>query len=305
MTTTEVDVVLPVRNGGRLLEAAVDSVLRQEGVDLRLWVVDDGSTDGAVSKLPSDPRVTVLATSGIGIPRALELGCSAGSAPYIARQDADDVSLPQRLARQVRLLATEPAVGLVATAFEVVVGRRVVATLGPGPEDLLSANPLCAGSVMVRRSVHAAAGGYRAVFACSSDYDMWLRCEEHCRLAVLPEAGYRYRLTSDMTTIRRAALQGAFAELARHSARARRAGRSDPAADADTAAAVLQAALAGRSEGPDPETDAWWAVELAALGDRREALRCLRRAAGQLPLRRSLAVLRQVLVPGSPQAVWS
>lgn len=305
MSTVEVDVVLPVRNGGRLLRAAVDSILEQGDIDLKLWVVDDGSTDGAVQKLPGDARLEVLTTTGLGIPRALELGCSAGSAPYIARQDADDVSLPQRLSRQVQRLEAEPALGLVATAFEIVVGKRVVATMGPGPDDMLSANPLCAGSVMVRRSVHEATGGYRPVFECSSDYDMWLRCEEHSGLAVLPQAGYRYRLTSDMTTIRRAGLQSAYAELARQSARARRAGQSDPAADDERAAAVVRTALGGQEGGPHPETDAWWAVELAALGDRGEALRCLRRAAGQLPLRRSLALLRQVLLPGDPQAVWA
>ena len=299
-----VDVVVPVRNGGRLLRRAVDSILSQQGVQVQLYLVDDGSSDRAVQRLPADPRITVLRTEGVGIPRAMELGCSAGSAEFLARQDADDVSLPGRLAGQVAHLAAHPEVGLVATAFEVVVGRRVVVTLSPGPDGILDKNPLCAGSVMVRRSVHQKTGGYRPVFACSSDYDMWLRCAEHGELAVLPRPGYRYRLTAGMTTISRAPLQQAFAELARQSARARRAGAPDPVEDYLATAELMQRQLQGRDGQAEPEVDAWWAVELAALGDRREGLRCLRRAAPSLPVGRRLHLLRQILMPPAPQAQW-
>ena len=90
MSRPDVDIVVPVRNGGRLLQRAVDSVLAQEHVDLRVIVVDDGSTDQAVQRLHRDPRVQVLQTPGVGIPLALELGFGAGTAPYVARQDADD-----------------------------------------------------------------------------------------------------------------------------------------------------------------------------------------------------------------------
>jgi glycosyltransferase involved in cell wall biosynthesis len=300
----DVDVVIPVRNAGSHLQRAVDSILDQEGVSVRVYVVDDGSTDSAPDGLREDTRVVVLRATGHGIPAALEQGIGAGTAPFVARQDADDVSLPGRLAAEVAHLEEHAGIGLVATAFEVVVGRRTISTMVVGPAGLPMTNPFCAGSVMVRRTVHEQAGGYRSVFACSSDYDMWLRCAEVSGVSVLPVAGYRYRLTADMTTIRRAATQAAFAELARASARARRANAPDPAID-PAAAEAFVAARTATSESNDPEVYAWWAREFAALGDRREAGRCLQRAAAGLPVRRLLPLALQVIRPGRPQAVWA
>jgi glycosyltransferase involved in cell wall biosynthesis len=297
-----VDVVIPVRDGGRLLRRAVDSVLAQDGVDVHVVVVDDGSRDGAPQRLRPDPRLTVVANRGRGIADALETGFAAGSAPYVARQDADDVSLPGRLARQVDHLEAHPGIGLVATGFEVLVGTRTVSVMAPGPAGMLSRNPLCAGSVVVRREVHEAAGGYRSAFALSSDYDMWLRCAEVSGVSVLPEPGYRYRLTASMATIRGASRQAAFAELARASAAARRTGTPDPVEHATSFVEVL---LAGAAPEPDPELDAWWAREFASLGDRREALRCLRRASRRLPPRRVLRLLVTALGRPSSQTAWA
>lgn len=296
-----VDVVIPVRDGGRLLQRAVDSVLAQEGVDVRVVVVDDHSSDGAPHRL-RDPRVVVVPSAGSGIPAALETGIRVGTAPYVARQDADDVSLPGRLARQVRHLEDHPGIGLVATGFEVVVGRRVVATMAPGPTGFEHKNPLCAGSVVVRRDVHERAGGYREEFAQSSDYDMWFRCLELAGVSVLPEPGYRYRLTSAMTTIRRAGRQAAFAELARASARARRQQAPDPVVEAEDFVAAL---LDGAAPEPDPAVDAWWAREFASLGDRREALRCAWRAARRLPTGEAARLLLVALGRPAGHAVWT
>lgn len=302
----EVDVVVPVRDGGRLLQRAVDSVLAQQGVAVHVLVVDDGSRDGAPQRLRPDARLHVERARGRGIPAALEQGFRAGRAPLVARQDADDVSLPGRLAAQVEHLGRHPGIGLVATGCEVVAGTRVVSRLCPSPAGLLNKNPFCAGSVMVRREVHDAAGGYREAFALSSDYDMWIRCAEVSGVSVLPTARYQYRLTAGMATIRGTARQAAYAELARASARARREGLPDPVDDAEAFVTSFLTGLTGLagSGGYDGEVAAWWAQEFAALGARREALRCLLRAASGLPLRRSVGLLGKVLVPPPSQAGW-
>ena len=298
--TADVDVVIPVRDGGRLLQRAVDSILGQQGVQVTVHVVDDGSRDGAPERLRPDPRVRVQRAQGKGIPAALEQGIRSGQAPFVARQDADDLSLPGRLAAQVGHLEQHDGIGLVGTGFEVLVGKRVVTRMGPSPAGLMRKNPFCAGSVMVRREVHQAAGGYRQEFALSSDYDMWLRCAAVSGVSVLPEPRYQYRLTAGMATIRGAARQAGYAELARASVVARRDGRPDPV---DDATGFVDAFLAGAG-GNDGELAAWWAQEFAALGDRREALRCLRRAAPGLPLQRSVSVLGRVRVPGRSQVGW-
>jgi glycosyltransferase involved in cell wall biosynthesis len=299
----DVDVIIPVRNGGRLLRRAVDSVLDQDGVSVRVIVADDGSTDRGLKRLPRDPRIVVLPNArDRGVPGALDTALYAGDAPYVARQDADDESLPGRFAAQLEFLEAHDGIGFVATAFEILVGGRTIATPCEGPAGMLEKNPICAGSVMVRREVIERAGGHRSAFKGASDYDCWLRCAWVAGVGVIPFVGYRYRLTSSMSMIRRRRTVDACADLARASARARMEGRPDPVDDREVVARVLA------TEQPDPEADAellaWWAREFAALGDRGEALRCALAARG-LPWRRRVGVLGSVVRAGEPQVTWS
>lgn len=288
--TTDVDVVLPVRNGGRLLRRAVDSVLAQDGVCVRVIVVDDGSTDGAVQRLPHDDRIVVVAAGGRGIPTALNTGLAECRAPYVARQDADDESLPGRLAVQVEHLEDNPGIGIVGTAFEVLVGRRTVGVVAPSPAGMLERNRFCHGSVTARRSVFEAVGGYRRIMA--EDYDMWLRCAAVSGVSILPFVGYRYRLSAGMSTVRNASRQAAYADLVRAGARARLAGLPDPVERADP--------LTG-DPAADLDVAAWWVREFAALGAWRDAYECLRR----LPARRVARVLPGLLPRPTPQVAWS
>lgn len=301
---SDVDVVIPVRNGGRLLAEAVDSILGQQGVSVHVVVVDDGSTDGAPERLPDDPRISIVPTAGTGIVGALNTGVALGRSPYIARQDADDVSLPGRLAAQLDALETHPGIGLVATAFEVQVGRRVVTIMRTQPGGMLAKNRICAGSTVVRRDVLAQAGGYRPQFRLSSDYDAWLRCAAVSGLTILPIVGYRYRLHAQMSTIRWAAVHPAYSSLAKESARARLAGRADPAED-------LEGWLAERLPAPEEqdvqttEVAAWWAAEFAALGSPADALRCARRAWPRLDSERRRRLVASLVRPAASQSGWT
>jgi hypothetical protein len=301
---TDVDVVIPVRDGGALLGEAVGSVLDQQGVDVRAIVVDDGSTDGAPERLPRDPRIVVVPTAGTGIVGALNTGVALATAPYIARQDADDVSLPGRLAAQAELLDQHPGIGLVATAFEVLVGGRVVTTMRTTPGGMLTKNRICAGSTVVRREVLAAAGGYRQQFRLSSDYDAWLRCAAVSGLAILPVVGYQYRLHAQMSTIRLAAVHPAYSALAKASARARMTGRPDPAEDLDAWLAERLPPLE-EQEQLTAEVAAWWATEFAALGSRADAMACVRRAWPRLSTGRRRRLLTSLVRPPASQSGWT
>ena len=102
--TPRVSVVMPVRDGERFLREALDSTLAQTLDDLELIVVDDGSTDGTPGTLADaaqrDPRVRVERQEPGGLTVALNAGCALAEAALIARMDADDVMLPDRLERQ-------------------------------------------------------------------------------------------------------------------------------------------------------------------------------------------------------------
>jgi glycosyltransferase involved in cell wall biosynthesis len=195
MSAPAVSVIMAVYNGEPWLGEAVDSVLGQTLADVELIVVDDGSTDGTLGVLDQrrDRRLTVLRQSRGGQTAALNRGLRSARAPLLARLDADDVALPDRLARQVAFLSAHPEVGLLGSGcHEISPAGATVRTLTPPAEDpairhsLIRANPFIHSSVMFRRAAVDAAGGYDESFAVAQDYDLWLRMSRVTRLANLP-----------------------------------------------------------------------------------------------------------------------
>jgi glycosyltransferase involved in cell wall biosynthesis len=209
MSRPQVSVVLPVRNGGRFLAGAVASILAQTLTNFELIVVDDGSTDGSVAKLGElvDRRVTVVRQAPLGLVAALTNALAHARSDYVARMDADDVSEPRRLERQVELLDARPEVGMVATWVTVVDEKGVELrreVLPLAHEDLarrlLLRNPFQHGSVVLRRKALEAAGGYRTDYGANEDYDLWRRLARVGELACVPEALYRYRVHAGTVT---------------------------------------------------------------------------------------------------------
>ena len=109
-----VSVVMPVHNGGEYLQAAVSSILTQSWSRLELVLVDDHSNDGAVAALEqTDPRLKIVNSEGRGVVNAFNTGFRQCNGDYIARMDADDISLPDRLTCQLDYLGQNPAVDIV------------------------------------------------------------------------------------------------------------------------------------------------------------------------------------------------
>jgi glycosyltransferase involved in cell wall biosynthesis len=240
--TPELSVVISVYNGARSLRETMDSVLLQEGIDLELIVVNDGSTDATGEILAEyasrDGRINVLSQENQGLTRGLIAGCAQARGKYIARQDCGDVSLPGRLARQRIILDAEPAVVMVSCATRFV---------GPSDEELYTVaqlseeleeglrqlsvkkvrGPSHHGSTMFRRSAYEQVGGYRAAFPVAQDLDLWMRVSEVGRCLAMPEVLYQAKLASgSISAIRRdEQLRAAHSILA--CAAARRAGKSE------------------------------------------------------------------------------
>src|SRR5690242_3767545 len=107
-----VSVVMGVYNEALRVGCAIDSILEQSFADFELVIVDDGSPDQTPSILESyrlcDPRVRIVTQQNTGLTRALIHGCAEARGRYIARQDADDWSNPNRLEVQVRMLDDNP-----------------------------------------------------------------------------------------------------------------------------------------------------------------------------------------------------
>ncbi|HKH64258.1 MAG TPA: glycosyltransferase family 2 protein [Solirubrobacterales bacterium] len=177
---------------------AVDSILNQTETNLELIVVDDGSrdasADAAGKAIGSDPRGRVMRLErNLGIARSLNAGMEAAAAPIIAIQDADDYSAPNRLERELAVLAAEPDVAVVGSRMQEVdsSGRelrpRTSFTAGDVGSVLMRFNPIPNGSAAFRKGVALELGGYDHRYRYATEYDLWLRIAERHRLVALDE----------------------------------------------------------------------------------------------------------------------
>lgn len=206
MKEPKVTVLMPVHNGERYLEAAIDSILSQEFGEFELLAIDDGSTDGTSGILGAyamrDRRIRVLTNgSNLGLVASLDRGIAETHAPLMARMDADDLSRPDRLERQYRFMGDHPSIGLVGSHAEIWEDDRRTrrAHLHPAEEvlirfELLFNNPFVHSSVMMRTELVREVGGYlspRTVYP--EDYDLWSRIAERSGVANIPDPLVVYR----------------------------------------------------------------------------------------------------------------
>lgn len=198
-STPRISVLIPVRNGGDYVDAAIASIRRQTFSDIEIVVVDDHSTDGTPAVLErhamEDRRVRVLPATGAGIVDALNLALSEARGDLVARMDADDLSEPDRLGRQVAEMDARPDLVLLGTGAVVMdaqgrVGAVIAVETHPARlvERLPVENPFLHPTVVMRRRAVEAAGGYRRQFALAEDYDLWTRLARQGVVANMPDA---------------------------------------------------------------------------------------------------------------------
>ncbi len=252
-TAPEVSVVMSVYNGANRVRESAMSVLAQEGVALELVVVDDGSTDGSGALLDAmaraDPRLRVIHQDNQGLTRALVRGCAAATAPFVARQDCGDASLPGRLAAQLRVVRERPAAALVscATRFVGPDGEalyEVAIDAGEATDRLLTLDPKRLrgpahhGSVLFRRELYERVGGYRESFHFAQDLDLWIRLAEQGPHVALPEVLYEASFTPGSISGLHRERQIACTRIILECAALRRAGQGEADALARAAAIV-------------------------------------------------------------------
>ena len=203
-----ISVLLPFRDAEGTLREALESILAQRGCELEVVAIDDGSRDGSAAVVASiaDPRVRSIASGGVGLAGALELGRRAARGPWIARMDADDVALPERLRVQVAALEVSPRAGVVGARVELfgdaaigegmrryVEWQNALITPEEHARDLFVEAPLCHPSVILRAEALEEVGGWRDV-GWAEDYDLWLRLDAAgWELRKVPEVLLRWR----------------------------------------------------------------------------------------------------------------
>jgi glycosyltransferase involved in cell wall biosynthesis len=256
-----VTVLMPVYDPPlSMLRQAIESVLSQTFGDFEFLILDDGSKDkGVRAQLASwasqDARVRLYRNPHLGVPGTLNRGLTLARGEYIARQDSDDWSEPQRLARQIAFLREHPEVALVSadsyshSADGTPLWRlRLPHTPVELARALRLGNPFVHGSTMYRRARALELGGYRKLLPGSADYDFLWRLTETGDAVNLDEILYHYRFTGESISARRAAEQARSYRAARLLGAARRSGELEdiPAALAAAAGSLpdaLRAAL--------------------------------------------------------------
>jgi glycosyltransferase involved in cell wall biosynthesis len=202
MSAPRVSVLMSAYNAMPYLPAAVESVLGQTFTDFEFVVIDDGSADGTAEYLRSvsDPRMRVITQANAGLAVALNHGIEHCRGEYIARMDADDISLPERFAHQVAFLDAHPDVGCVGTQTAPFGDLKLGGNLNLPTEHEEIYEALATGrhglvhpSVMMRTDLARKIGGYWSMRVVAEDYDFFLRLGEITRLACVNRVLYHMR----------------------------------------------------------------------------------------------------------------
>jgi glycosyltransferase involved in cell wall biosynthesis len=293
-------VLLSVHNARKTVAQAVDSILRQTYRDFEFLIIDDASTDGSAEMLrryaAQDTRVRLVRhDQNAGLTERLNEGCRLTNCDLIARMDADDEALPQRLAVQCEFMDLHPTVAL-AGSFMYAMGRRPkFDRLMTYPTDsttisskLREDNCIAHPTVMFRREAVLAVGLYRPEFKAAQDYDLWLRMSRRFEIANIPEPLLRYRFAAGGITLARKWEQYYYVYLAK-------------ASDArpDIPLEEIEAEARGRHESNDRMyflscVAKGTAEELIRLRHWGEAAKVLRKFRGEIGARRTWGIVREL-----------
>lgn len=222
----KISVITSVYNDAAHLREALDSILGQTFVDFEWLIADDGSTDESPQILAEyaakDARLKIWHQQNIGLTKTLNNLIKQASGEYIARMDSDDISLPDRLAAQVKFLDEHPAVGAVSCFAKVIDATgKAIGEHRPGTTHeqikklIFFSGQLCHPAVMFRKKAFVALGGYDETFRYAQDLDLWFKFIVKYQVANLPEFLFLWRKTAQGIGVAKLKAQRRFAQKAK------------------------------------------------------------------------------------------
>lgn len=207
-----ISVIMPAHNAASYVEKAIRSVLTQTLSDLELIVFLDDPTDGTrdiVHHLAkADGRMRVIdSDTNVGVGEGLNRAATEARARFLARMDADDISVPQRFERQLAMLMANPSIAVVGSdAIHIDANDRPLGLSMAGPRSIAAFERMRAngevtlvldGTAMMRREVFDTVGGYDPSMPIAVEVDLHSRMAEHGAIVSLSEALLMYRLHAD------------------------------------------------------------------------------------------------------------
>ena len=204
----DLSVVMPVKDARPYLDVALESILDQGFANFEFVIRDDNSTDGSRERLrywaAKDKRIRLFeGEKSLGPAGSSNWVVAQARAPIVARMDADDISLPDRLRTQLEILEQNPDAVLVGSTFEMI-DRQGHIVREPDLSVLRTsrfAAPFSHGSIMFRRDAFDRAGGYRDACNFWEDLDLCVRMAALGRVLVTTEPLYRHRASQTSTRL--------------------------------------------------------------------------------------------------------
>lgn len=198
-----ISVIMSVYNGAIYLRQAIESILNQTYTDFEFIIIDDGSKDNSLNIIKSykDPRIVLISRTNKGLTASLNEGIEKARGIFIARQDADDISMLDRFEKEIAFMNSHPDVGLIGSNY-VHIDEKGKETGGhtnifTHPNDLKACLVLCNqyghGSILVRRDVLTKVGPYSQSVGHAEDYDLWIRISRVTKVANIEEPLFLYR----------------------------------------------------------------------------------------------------------------
>jgi glycosyltransferase involved in cell wall biosynthesis len=198
-----VSVVMSVYNSAAHLCEAIDSILNQTYQNFEFIIINDGSTDESLNMIQSyqDKRIRLIDNSeNKGLIYSLNKGFEMAMGKYIARMDADDISLPERLEKQVAFMEAQKQIGVCTCDYTQFSARSSKTYLAWEKHDemlaqLLFNSCLVHPSLLIRKeSLNALNTYFDSNFLHAEDYELWTRLILKCKFSKVPEVLFEYRL---------------------------------------------------------------------------------------------------------------
>jgi len=214
MNNPRVTVLMTVYNGSRFLRDSIRSILNQTFNNFEFIIVDDCSTDDSLKIIHSfvDSRIKVIRNpQNIGLTKSLNKGLKSAKGKYIARMDADDISLSDRLTLQYKYLEEHSDISLLGGGAHFIDENNKVTRTKlrlPDHDSILFYcffnNPFIHSSVMFRRECLATVGLYDEYYKYAQDYELWTRWTDHYKVANLSQVIIKWRnSTTNITNTKR------------------------------------------------------------------------------------------------------
>jgi glycosyltransferase involved in cell wall biosynthesis len=197
-----VSVIMAVYNGEKFLREAIESILNQTYANFEFLIINDGSTDltEEIILSYSDLRIRYIKNeTNLKLIASLNKGLDLANGKYIARMDADDISLPKRLEKQVDFLEENQEIGVLGTGVKTIgLENNYEVHFKQGHNqirfELFFHNYLHHPTVMLRNDLIKKNKIYYESYLHAEDYALWVKLTEFTKIEILAEILLNYRI---------------------------------------------------------------------------------------------------------------